>query len=161
MEALSRACQDYATGLLEDLVRIARGRGNDDVRHLIREGATLGAGEPMVVKFLQPYKMPWAGGALAEDEQQQQQQMQQQQQLQQQGQTRGLRAEKPHVLTRADVVRYLARKQRKGRGRGGQGHDRLIDLLATTSVKRVDLVLGRGERGGGGGRGGRGGDGRG
>ena len=105
VEALSRACQDYATGLLEDLVRIARERENEDVRHLIREGATLGAGEPMVVKFLQPYKMPWACGALAGDEQQQQQQMQQQQQLQQQGQTRGLRAEGPHVLRRADVVR--------------------------------------------------------
>jgi len=178
VEALSRACQDYATGLLEDLVKIARERGNEDVRLLIREGATLGAGEPMVVNFLKPYKLPWAGGdgGLTGDEQQQQQQqmqqhqqqmqqqqqqmqqqqqqMQQHQQVQQVGQTKGLRLEGAHVLRRADVVRYLGRKQRKGGRAGGQGHDRLIDVLATTNVKRAELMSRRVGGGGGGGGGG-------
>ena len=117
-----------------------------------------------MVKFLKPYKLPWAGGEMTGDEQQQQQlpqeqqQQQQYQQLQHQGQTRGLRQEGAHVLRRADVVRYLGRKQRKGGRAGGQGHDRLIDVLATTNVKRAELVLGRGG-GGGGGRGGGGGSG--
>lgn len=138
VEALSRACQDYATGLLEDLVRLAKQRENEDVRHLVREGATLGAQEPMVVRFLAPYELPGRKNA-DENEAEEEQEQQGKGQHRNGEATESLRPEEGHILRRTDVVRYLGRKQRRGRR---QGHDRLIDMLATTNVKRGELSRG-------------------
>lgn len=117
-EALSRAAQDYAAGVLEELARLAKQRANEDVRLLTHAGA--GLDEGVSIRWQPKYPVPGAAAEAAPSQ-------------------TGQDPLPARVIRRADVQRLLSREMR-GRRRHRPPNGRLLEEVVAAGVRLRDFL---------------------